>query len=84
MNSGIYSKAYSEMNSWMHDRLSENRFRENFNFHEIFFFKKTFQGPKGYIARMCEVHLQYGNSNKMAVLHLFRINSTLYLSKLFD
>ena len=21
-----------------------------------------FQGPKGYIAQMCEVHLQYGNS----------------------
>ena len=21
-----------------------------------------FQGPKGYIAPMCEVHLQYGNS----------------------
>ena len=28
----------------------------------IFFYKKMFQGPKGYIAQMCEVHLQYGDS----------------------
>ena len=36
------------------------------------------QGPKGYIAQMCEVHLQYGNStSKMAVLHFFLVNSTL-------
>ena len=35
-----------------------------------------FQGPKGYIAQICEVHLQYGN-NKMAVLHFFLVNSTL-------
>ena len=31
-------------------------------FQEYFFYKKMFQGPKGYIAPMCEVHLQYGNS----------------------
>ena len=37
-----------------------------------------FQGPKGEIARMSEVHLQYGNSTtKMAVLHFFLVNSTL-------
>ena len=34
-----------------------------------------FQGPKGYIAQICEVHLQYGN--KMSVLHFFLVNSTL-------
>ena len=33
-----------------------------------------FQGPRGYKAQMC-VWKQY---NKMAVLHIFRINSTLY------
>ena len=32
-----------------------------------------FQGPKGYIAKICEVQ-QY---NKMAVLHFFLVNSTL-------
>ena len=37
-----------------------------------------FQDPKGYIAQICEVHLQYGNSTKkMAVLHFFLANSTL-------
>ena len=37
-----------------------------------------FQGPIGYIAQICEVHLQYGNMyNKMAVLHFCRVNSTL-------
>ena len=34
-----------------------------------------FQGPKGYIAQISEVHLQYGN--KIAVLHFFLVNSTL-------
>jgi len=38
-------------------------------------YNKMFQGPKGYIAKICEVHLQYGN--KMAVLHCFPVNSTL-------
>ena len=36
-----------------------------------------FQGPKGYIAQICEVHLQYGNSNKMAILHFFLVKFTL-------
>ena len=34
-----------------------------------------FQGPKGYIAQICEVHLEYGN--KMAVLHFFLVNCPL-------
>ena len=29
---------------------------------QFFFYKKMFQGPKGLIAQMCEVHLQHGNS----------------------
>ena len=36
----------------------------------------------GYIAQMCEVHLQYGNSTTKWV-HFFRVNSTLYLFTLF-
>ena len=40
-----------------------------------------FQGSKGYIAQECEVHLQYvwKQYNKMAVLHLFLVNSSLYI-----
>ena len=34
-----------------------------------------FQGPKGYIAQICKVRLQYGN--KKAVLHVFLVNSPL-------
>ena len=37
-----------------------------------------FQGPKGYTAQMCEVHLQYGNSTtKWPFYTFFRVNSTL-------
>ena len=37
-----------------------------------------FQGPKGYIAQKCEVHLQYGNSTtKWPFLTFFLVNSTL-------
>jgi len=44
-----------------------------------------FQGPKGYIVQICEVHLQYGNSTtKMAVLHFFLVNSSLYIYILFS
>ena len=46
-----------------------------------------FQGPKVYIAQICEVHLQYGwkQYNKMAVLHFFscKFHSNIY-SVLFD
>ena len=38
------------------------------------------QGPKDYIAQICEVHLQavvWKQYNKMAVLHFFRVNTTL-------
>ena len=30
-----------------------------------------FQGPKGFIAQICEVHLQYGNSTKNGRFTLF-------------
>ena len=33
-----------------------------------------FQGPKGFIAQICEVRKQY---NKMAIFHFFLENSTL-------
>ena len=36
-----------------------------------------FQGPKGYIAQICEVHLQYGNSTTKWPFTLFLVNSTL-------
>ena len=36
-----------------------------------------FQGPKGYLPQMCEVHLQYGNSTKNGPFTLFSTNSTL-------
>ena len=43
-----------------------------------------FQGPKDYIAQMCEVHLQYGNSTtKWPFYSFFRVNSTLINSILF-
>ena len=32
------------------------------NLQDFFSIKKMFQGPKGYKAQRCEVHLQYGNS----------------------
>ena len=35
------------------------------------------QGSKGYIAQICEVHLQFGNSTKNGRLTLFLVNSTL-------
>jgi len=37
------------------------------------------QGPKGFMAQKCEVHLQYGN--KMAVLHFF---SSKFLSNIYS
>ena len=37
-----------------------------------------FQGPKRYIAKFCEVHLQYGNSTtKKGLFHIFLVNSPL-------
>ena len=49
-----------------------------------FFYKKMFQGPKGYIAQMCEVHLQFGNNTTKWVFYtFFRLNSSLYFSILF-
>ena len=30
-----------------------------------------FQGPKGYIAQICEVHLQYGNSTTKRPFYTF-------------
>jgi len=63
LNSGRYSKAYVEMNLGMHDRLSEISFRETkIIFKNIFPYENMFQGPKGYVEQMCEVHMQYRNS----------------------
>ena len=39
-----------------------------------------FQGPKGYIAKICEVHLRpavWKQYNKMVVLQFFLVNSIL-------
>ena len=37
-----------------------------------------FQGPKGYIAQICEIHLQYGNSTtKWPFYTFFLVNSPL-------
>ena len=30
-----------------------------------------FQGPKGYLAQICEIHLQYGNSTTNGCFTLF-------------
>ena len=39
-----------------------------------------FQGPKGYIVQICEVHLQYGNSTtKWPFYTFFLLNSSLYI-----
>ena len=41
-------------------------------------YKNKFQGPKSYIAQMCEVDLQYGNSTtKWPFYTFFQVNSTL-------
>ena len=39
-----------------------------------------FQSPKGYIAQICEVHLQYGNSTKNGRFSLFssKFHSNIY------
>ena len=44
-----------------------------------------FQGPKGYIAQICEVHLQYGNSTTKWPFYTFfsKFHSNIY-SILFD
>jgi len=44
-----------------------------------------FQGPKGYIAQICEVHLQYGNSTTKGRFTFFssKFQSSIY-SFLFD
>ena len=47
---------------YVHDRLSENEFKENEIFSRTFFYKMMFQGPKGYKAQLCEVHVCYGKS----------------------
>ena len=36
-----------------------------------------FQGPKGYIAQLCEVHLQYGNSTTKWPFYTF-LHSNIY------
>ena len=36
-----------------------------------------FQGPKGYIAKICEVHLQNGNSTTKWPFYTFLVNSPL-------
>jgi len=62
---GMWSKTYAEINSGVNDidRLSENWFRENKIISKKNVFNKMiFQGPKDYIAQLCEVHLQYVNS----------------------
>ena len=41
-----------------------------------------FQGPKGYIAQMCEVHLQYGNS-ATKINGRFRLFSSKFHSNIF-
>ena len=39
-----------------------------------------FQGPKGYIGQICEVHLQYGNSTtKWPFYTFFPVKSSLYI-----
>ena len=39
-----------------------------------------FQGPKGYIAQICEVHLQYGNSTtKWPVYTFFLVFTLIYI-----
>ena len=35
--------------------------------------KNMFQGPKGYIAQMCEVHLQYGNNTSKWWFYTFEL-----------
>ena len=50
------------------------------NFQDIFFYKKMFQGTKGYIAQMC---MQYGNITTKWRFYLFLFNSILCLSILF-
>jgi len=60
-------KVYAEINSGIHDRLSEIDLEKMKKISRVFsffllFYKKMFQGPKGYIAPMCEKHLQYGIS----------------------
>ena len=57
-----FFEAYANMNSGMHDR----------------FYKKMFQGPKGYIAQMCEVHLQYGNRTTKRRFYTFFESIPLY------
>jgi len=39
-----------------------------------------FQGPKGYIAQICEVHLQYGNSTTKWPFYTFssKFHSNIY------
>ena len=41
-----------------------------------------FQGPKGYIAQLCEVHNTHAvwkQYNKMAVLHFFLVFTLIYI-----
>ena len=46
------------MNSGMHDRLSENWFRENqIIFKNIYYYKNIFQGPNNYTEQICELYL---------------------------
>ena len=60
----------------VHGRLLENSFTENQIFSRKLFYKKMFQGPKGYIAQICKVHLQYGNSTtKWPFYTSFLVNS---------
>ena len=40
-----------------------------------------FQGPKGYIAQICEVHLQYGNSTTKWPFYTF---SSKFLANIYS
>jgi len=51
--------------------------------YNFFLYKKMFQGPEGYIAQICEVHLQYGNSTTIWRFYTFFDLIPLY-SNLFS
>ena len=57
----------------MHERLSEKKKlgKMNFFFENSFFYENKFQGPKGYRAHTCEVHLQHGNSTTKRPFYAF-------------
>ena len=50
----------------------------SFNF-KFRFSKMMFQGPKGYIAQICEVHLQYDNSTAKWPFYTFSNSTLIYI-----